>query len=298
MLESGVSMDYPRKLVVPMVKLSESAQQTLDAAVEEFAKATHFPLTFGGLHIGGAADITSLTGNRTMSLHGLHVEDGLGLGGRAMREGRPRLTADYSRSRHITHDYDGEVMAECVKTLFAMPVIVDGVVRAVLYGGTRGESSPGTTFVQAGASVASALAREIKLEDEVTRRVAARRPGSDLLPSALLEELRVGHAELRRIAASVDDPGLRDQLLALEQRFARAGAPEEHLSQTPTVRLTPRELDVIAHAALGSTNLEIGASLSLTESTVKSYLKSAMSKLGASTRHAAVASARRARLIP
>jgi DNA-binding NarL/FixJ family response regulator len=64
------------------------------------------------------------------------------------------------------------------------------------------------------------------------------------------------------------------------------------------VRLSPREVDVLSCAALGATNAEIAATLELKEGTVKSYLQSAMSKLDASTRHAAVATARRAGLLP
>jgi DNA-binding NarL/FixJ family response regulator len=62
--------------------------------------------------------------------------------------------------------------------------------------------------------------------------------------------------------------------------------------------LSPREVDVLACAALGATNSEIAAELALRETTVKSYLGAAMSKLDASTRHAAVAKARRAGLLP
>ncbi len=278
-----------------MKQLSDSARRTLNSAVEEFGRATRFPLAFGGFECGGAACITSLAGNRTLSLQGLRVVSGLGLGGRAMMEARPRLTADYSRSPHITHDYDGEVTAEGVVALFAMPVLVGGVVRAVLYGGTRSGSAPGTTFVQAGASIAGELAREIRIEDEVVQRLAAQPAMADGLPSSVREELRDGHAELRRIAAATADPAIRGQLIALERRLARIGSPR---TGEPAVQLTPRELDVISHAGIGGTNLEIGRSLSLTESTVKSYLKSAMAKLGASNRYAAVAAARKAGLIP
>lgn len=285
-----------------MKQPSDSAQRTLDDAVAEFAKATGFTLAFGGFETGGTAHITALFGTRTPSLQGLNVATGLGLGGRAMSEGRPRLTADYSRSTHITHDYDTQVLAEHVQSLFAMPVIVSGTVRAVLYGGTRGGSVPGTVFVQAGARVAHHLAQEIRVEDEVTRRLTQRAvfadPAPISVPGVVREQIRGGHAELRRITATVTDPVLRAQLLALEQRLALACAPESVPSQKSTIRLTPRELDVLSHAALGYSNIEIGASLSLTESTVKSYLKTAMAKLGVSSRHAAVTAARVEGLIP
>lgn len=280
-------------------------QRILEEAVEEFARETRFPLAFGGFERRGAATVTSLTGNRTLSLQGLRVQSGRGLGGRALSEARPRLTADYTRSRYITHDYDGEVSREGILTLFAMPVVVQGSVRAVLYGGTRARSGPGTAFVQAANSVATAFGQELRVQEEVARRVASARPDpASELPTPLLEELRSGHAELRSIAAEVADPELRTRLGALEQRLARLGGgsaqPESAVTAgpVPPVRLTPRELDVISHAALGGTNAEIGRSLGLTESTVKSYLKTAMAKLEASTRLAAVAKARLLSLIP
>jgi len=64
------------------------------------------------------------------------------------------------------------------------------------------------------------------------------------------------------------------------------------------VTLSPRETDVLARVALGATNAEIASSLTLKEATVKSYLQSAMAKLDASTRHSAVAKARRVGLLP
>ncbi len=300
-------MDYPRKLVVPMMRLSDQPQRTLDDAVEEFARETRFPFVFGGYTAAGSARITSLLGNRTLSLHELRVASGHGLGGRAICEARPRLTPDYSLSPHITHVYDDEVGAERIRMLFAMPVVLGGSVRAVLYGASRDGSSPGTAFMRAGAAVASAFAQEIRIEDEVSRRLAERAAappatrGEDL-PGPLREELRGGHAELRRITASVEDPALREQLLGVERRLARIGGEASDESGasggTGAMRLSPRELDVISQAALGRTNAQIGETLSLAESTVKSYLKSAMSKLEASTRYAAVAEARRAGLIP
>ncbi len=62
--------------------------------------------------------------------------------------------------------------------------------------------------------------------------------------------------------------------------------------------VSPRELDVLAQVALGCSNAEAGRRLSLLPETVKSYLRSAMRKLGASTRFEAVVAARRQGLLP
>jgi hypothetical protein len=108
-----------------MTQLTDaSAQRTLDDAVAEFARATRFPLAFGGFESGGVSTITALAGHRTLSLQGLRVEHSRGLGGRAMSECRPRLTTDYARSRHITHDYDAEISTEGIVSLFAMPSVL------------------------------------------------------------------------------------------------------------------------------------------------------------------------------
>ncbi len=67
----------------------------------------------------------------------------------------------------------------------------------------------------------------------------------------------------------------------------------------PSTRvLAPREIDMLANVALGKRNAQIGHQLGLTEATVKSYLSSAMRKLGSSNRYEAVIAARRAGLIP
>lgn len=270
-----------------------AGQRLLEDAVAEFARATSFPLAFGGFEADGITTVTALSGARGASLRGLRVESTRGLGGRAMIEHRPRFTTDYMSSQLISHDYDAEIAAEGIVMLFAVPVLVEGSTRAVLYGGTRGESAPDASFMRAAAAVAHDLAREIRVQDEIARRIADAQPRP--LPGAVLEELRASHAELRRIAADTTDPAMRERLVALEQRLAGIG----HGALPSTgIRLTARETDVLAHAALGGTNIEIGVALGLTESTVKSYLKTAMAKLEASTRHAAIATARGYGLIP
>jgi DNA-binding CsgD family transcriptional regulator len=45
--------------------------------------------------------------------------------------------ADYRRSATITHHYDGPVLQEGIKSILAVPVVVEGRSRAVLYGAYR-----------------------------------------------------------------------------------------------------------------------------------------------------------------
>lgn len=280
-------------------------QRSLDSAVEAFARDTGFEFAFGGYASGGTATLTSLLGMRTTSLQGLTVSPGRGLGGRVMEECRSRLTSDYTRSPHISHEYDGPVVSEGIRMLMAVPVLVDGCVRAILYGGSRSTSAPGGAVVRASAAGSGGLGRVIRARDDPTRPLGRRdedprSPGARELPTAALEELRASYAELRGISVQIAEPALRLRLEALErrlERLGRRGDPGEPPSAAQ-VGLSPREIDVLSHVALGGSNAEVGRALGLTEATIKSYLKSATGKLGCSGRHAAVAAARRAGLLP
>lgn len=279
---------------------TETDEQLVARAVGELARRTRFPVAFGGLEHGGAVHVTSVTGTRTRSLEGLVVEAARGLGGRALVEKRPRLAVDYRSSRTITHDYDHAVLGEGIATLFAVPVIVRGDARGVLYCGSWARSPLGDAVMRPAFDVAAGLATELLVRQEVQRRLATLPPPvpASALPVAAREELRESYAELRSIAASVDDPAVRARLTTLENRLAALSNDGGPPTMPIDVRLSPREVDVLACAGIGATNAQIASTLSLREATVKSYLQAAMAKLDASTRHAAVAKARRAGLLP
>lgn len=269
-------------------------------AVRELARRTRFPVTFGGLIEEGVVSVTSIVGNRTRSLDGLRVRPERGLGGRAMMELRPRMTSDYGSSQQITHDYDVFVLGEGLRTLIALPIVVQGRPRGVLYAGAWDQEQIGGVTTAPAMQVAQSVAEELRIRDEVERRLRASARGSDPVPVPQREELRETFAELRSIAADVDDADLRARIAQVERRLvtlAGEAAPVP-TGPVPTVHLSPRETDVLACAALGSTNAEIAAQLGLREGTVKAYLGTAMSKLDASTRHSAVTRARRAGLLP
>jgi len=238
--------------------------------------------------------VTAIRGNRGDALVGLEVHAGRGLGGRALVELRPRITPDYGSARTITHDYDRAVLGEGISTLMAMPVIVDGRVRGVLWGGVHADLGIGDLQVGRAAAAADWLAEQLMARR--ARHPASVEPPSPALASRPLEELRETYAELRSIGAEVDDPGLRARIMAVEERLAAiaSGAPAPRAEHS----LSPRELDVLGHVAVGRSNADIAARLGLRESTVKSYLVTAMGKLGASTRHEAVSAARRLGALP
>ncbi|WP_040166175.1 LuxR C-terminal-related transcriptional regulator [Microbacterium gorillae] len=289
--------------------MNSPAQPSEDAlvahAVSELARRTNFPVAFGGLFESGEVHITAIHGARTRSLSGLRVLPEHGLGGRAVVELRPRMTNDYGSSTVITHDYDEAVLGEGISTLLAVPVIVGGVARGVLYGGAWNNQPIRNVAAAPAFQVADALAGELRMRDEVDRRVAmiahtAPIPQVEATPSmtgAQQEALRDAYASLRRIAADASDPDMRGRLGEVEHMLVLL-AGDAQAAEREDVRLAPREVDVLACAALGGTNADIARQLGLKPGTVKAYLGSAMSKLGVSTRIAAVTRARRAGLIP
>lgn len=70
-----------------------------------------------------------------------------------------------------------------------------------------------------------------------------------------------------------------------------------HRMRAPTVSLSARELEVLESVAAGNSNTEVAALLFVTETTVKSHLAHIFSKLGVSSRTAAVAAARQQGLL-
>ncbi|SBS69968.1 response regulator transcription factor [uncultured Microbacterium sp.] len=278
----------------------ESDTQLVSRAVTDLARQTRFPIVFAGLEKAGSVEVLAVSGARTRNLDGLIVHEGRGLGGAAMIEKRPRLALDYRTARSITHDYDRVILGEGIATLFAVPIVVAGRSRGIVYCGSWSQAPVGDLVARPAFRAADGIATELRVRDEVERRLRNVTPTEPLptLSASAQEDLRESFAELRSIAASVSDAAIRERLAAVEARLASISRDDSDGGEKLDVRLSPRELDVLACCALGATNAEIGASLALREGTVKSYLQAAMSKLDASTRHAAVAKARRAGLLP
>jgi DNA-binding CsgD family transcriptional regulator len=220
------------------------------------------------------------------------VRPSAGLGGATMVAGRPMSVADYRSAATITHDYDAPVLEEGIRSILAVPVVVEGHARAVLYGAYRAAAPIGDRTADLMIGAARRLSHELRIRDEVDWRMRMRDVQVANVAGARAEEVREVHAQLRRLAADPSaPPALRAQLRVLADRLARGGS-------SPEVTLSPRELDVLAQIALGCTNAEAAQRLSLKPETVKSYLRSATAKLGARTRHEAVSKARRSRLLP
>lgn len=104
----------------------------------------------------------------------------------------------------------------------------------------------------------------------VTERVVAERLG---------RRMRDIRSELRGIADVLTDSDVRARLLDVLDRIPVPPVQAGLVS----VKLTRRELEVLSEVATGRGNRQGGPQLRLTEQTVKSYLRSAMTKLNSST---------------
>ena len=258
------------------------------------------PVVFAGEVQDDILRLSEFMGIRTNGLKGLSIPPNSGLGGRALARRAPMSVHDYRRSAVITHHYDRVVLAEGLRSVLAVPVVVGGRSRAVLYAATRDRVPIGDRAANLVVAASRRLGTEISIRDEVDRRLkmlaaldSAERGG------ATTEELRDIHADLRAMAHNVADTTVRSRLHQLSERIAALSCPTHTAARlSDGVRLTPREIDVLSHVALGCTNSEAAQRLSVGTETVKSYLRSAMNKLGARSRQEAVVTARKLRLLP
>ncbi|MEW2478475.1 helix-turn-helix transcriptional regulator [Mycobacterium sp. NPDC049093] len=264
------------------------------AELRRMAADTGLPLAFGGQVHEDTLLLSEFFGTRTGAMRGLAVLPRAGLGGASVVSRRPISVPDYRRASSITHDYDEPVLSEGIRSILAVPVVVDSQTRAVLYGAHRTSAPIGGRTAAAMVASAQRLSEELRVRDEVDRRMRMREAALTTFADrpADTEQIREVHADLRRLAA--DTPDLAGPLRELADRLAVALRGDPPTSAP----LTVREIDVLAQVALGCTNAEAAQRLSLKPETVKSYLRSAAAKLGARNRHEAVSKARRLRQIP
>ncbi len=271
----------------------------LRAELRRVANVSRMPVVFGGPVDKGTLTLSEFFGTRTNAMRGLAVTPATGVGGAAVATKRPTSVSDYKLASTITHHYDAPVLTEGLRAIVGVPVVVGGQSRAVLYVASRDVGPIGDRAAELVVQAGRRLAIELAVRDEVDRRLRLResaQPAPQQPDSIAAQQLRDIHAEVRGIAQQATDVETRNRLRDLSDRLARLMAGPEIPGETPA--LTPRELDVLAHVALGCTNAEIAQRLSLRLETAKSYLRSAMTKLGAHPRHEAVVRARRAGLLP
>ena len=280
----------------------------LRAELRQIVASSAVPVVFGGeVSAGNTLHLSEFHGTRTKGLDGLLIPSRFGLGGRVLDQQQPAAVSDYGSSQYITHDYDRPVLGEGLRSILAVPVVVAGASRAVMYAAVRERGPIGDRIAEMMVKASRRLSHEIAIRDEVDTRLRlldssagteAGFPGH----SAATAELRDIYAELRTLASTTSDASTRAELRMLSDRMSESlrSTSLRSADRQPDseVRLSVREIDVLAQIALGCTNAEAAQRLSLGQETIKSYLRTAMNKTGARTRHEAVVTARRRGLLP
>ncbi|MDJ0361337.1 LuxR C-terminal-related transcriptional regulator [Rhodococcus sp. H29-C3] len=275
----------------------------LRAELRQIVASSGVPVVFGGeVSAGNTLYLSEFHGTRTKGLDGLLIPSRSGLGGRVLDQQQPAAVSDYGSSQYITHDYDRPVLGEGLRSILAVPVVVAGASRAVMYAAVRERGPIGDRIAEMMVKASRRLSHEIAIRDEVDIRLrlldsSAGAQAGFTGHSAATAELRDIYAELRTLASTTSDASTRAELRMLSDRMAESLRSTDQQPDTE-VRLSVREIDVLAQIALGCTNAETAQRLSLGPETVKSYLRTAMNKTGARTRHEAVVTARRRGLLP
>ncbi|MER7556189.1 LuxR C-terminal-related transcriptional regulator [Nocardioides sp. NPDC126508] len=269
-----------------------------------FRTASGLDLAFGGpvRGDGTAIDITATCGAKGVSLRGLRVINGEGLGGKTLQTRQPGSVDHYYTARGITHLYDTAVAQEQIQTVAALPILVDRAPRMLIYLASRSRLGLGGVWFDALRPLIRTLEREILIDDEVRNRLSRLAPTPAPSPAEGtarrdLAERREMAAELTDLAGQVIDPEVRRRLEAMVLRLTAEPGEKRPAPLVPAVHLAAREIDVLRQVALGNSNREAAEALGIVESTVKSYLKSATRKLNANNRVHAVRMAREAGLI-
>ncbi|WP_110241058.1 LuxR C-terminal-related transcriptional regulator [Nocardioides gilvus] len=263
----------------------------LPERLHKLQRASGLPVVFGGaIRWSGAGPrlvISRLIGTQGEALAGLEIETGQGLGGRVLRDAAPGQVHDYSATRDITHDFDEIVVAqERLTSVIAVPVVVAGLVQGVLYGAARDAAAVSDRALRSATTVAAQLQRDVEAALRGTGQGRGHGRGA-----TSTRDPRRALSDLAQLIAETADPVVRERLARIHQDLG--GSLARSLSGPPPNQkpLTPRELDVLRVVGAGGTNMEAATELGLSPETVKSYLSSAMRKLGSTNRTAAARAA-------
>lgn len=299
------------------------------ATLREIRSSTGLPVAFLGVVGPRIMRLEGGVGLRTSALKGLDVMTGTGLGGRVVGTGRAAAVVDYCASSGITSEYRSNVAAESLRSMIAVPLLIDGRLRAVFYAADHKAVTFGDGVRRSVGAAVRGLSDELRIRREVDRRVqyaeaAAVEHAPGGVAGADREMLRELYSELRVIAGQIGDQSVRDrlegacgQLAEISRGEAGAagmapgmglpgviglapGAPDLSPGATRSTPqlLSAREIDVLSQVALGCTNIEAAQRLSLKPETVKAYLRNAGQKLGTRTRFESVTRARTLGILP
>lgn len=197
------------------------------------------------------------------------------------------------------------------------PVVLDGLRMLLTATGefdVVGEATDRETAVRlAGELQPHAVVLDLRLQGgfaaDTPAILKSAAPGCTVVIHTATEELEPVRAALRAGADGAVFKDGRDLVPALRAVLAGEGPYiDERMERRPSGRrgeatgelvepLSPREYEVLCAFAQGHSTRDIAKDLFLAESTVRSYTKSLLTKLGAHSRLEALAAARRVSLI-
>lgn len=279
----------------------QSEHRQLGELLDHIRTQLGLDVAFGG-DVNASRDgfvISCVSGDQMNSLLDLDIVVGTGLGGKALMLAKPVSVIDYHHANGITHHYDQAVAAARLRSVFAIPVLLSGAPRAMVYGALRHPTHIGDMRLSQVHRAVKRFEFDLRVREQVRRELTEIDAESSM--SRMRERLRDIYTETMAIAEQISDPVLKQRVQSLSER-ARSGvspdAPSLEAGTRPGGPLTKRELDVAVRVSAGHTNAEVAQHLGLVPSTVKSYLKSAMRKLAVRNRMEFVAECRRLGLIP
>lgn len=254
--------------------------ELLPERLERLRQVTGLPVVLGGStrhgDDGRALVLDRLIGTVGDSLRGLAIQPGKGLGGRVLSRRAPLRVHDYATEIGITHDYDQVVLEEGLTSVLAVPLLIRGQVRGVLYGAVHDRRHIGDRAVRSAVVLAEQLQQDV---ESWLRGRPGERGGQS----------QMALTELAAVIRETADPALRARLIRIRQELS--GPCRSARLDTKSI-LSPRETDTLRLVEVGESNLEIAARLGLSLETVKAYLRSAMRKLDVHNRTAAAHRAR------
>lgn len=284
--------------------LRPNDRDLLRAAVRQIARRSGIGIVYAGLVARDALTITEFVGTdyfgaRDTEWREITVHAGEGVGGSVVERAGPLVVPDYLAATGISHQHDHLVRLEGLQSMVAVPILVHGRPRGVLYASTRERVRLGERAVDLLDRAGQAIGHEFGVRDEVDRRLRLMRTAPSAPPAhpRLVDGVREAHADLLALAGELTDPDLVHRVLSVADRLRPA--PPAGGPPAPTrPRLSRREIEVLAQVAMGCTYAETGDRLALQAVTVKSYMRSVLTKLSAGNRVEAIAIARRHGLIP
>ena len=223
-----------------------------------------------------------------------------GLGGRVFSVQRVMGVTDYLHSQSISHTFDIYVQKEGIRSLAAVPVVVQRKVHAVLYAGARAAVRLPNRILESLTRTARNLEQDIAVleatavspvEISSTVQESEGLHAEHERSGPMWEQVRKAYTRLRVLAAHVSDDEIQRELEEIANLLVA-------YPRIMPVHLSTREIDVLSCVAMGLTNIEAAAQMGVGPETVKSYLRNCMRKLDVHNRYEAVSSARSLGVIP